>query len=114
MKYRDIVVERYAETITKFIEYHFRTAPITKDSIKSVIKEAGEKIKGENHIIQIKETKPPRRIYRKRIRWDERNRRRRKKRLPEKENPYWSIFYYNIVITHVPTKVTITLTENAQ
>ncbi len=103
------------ENLRKFLEYHFRTTPITKDSINHIVKEAEEKLIRENQCIHFEEAKPPRSIYRKRVRWDERNRRRKKKGLPEKTNPYWSIFYYNLVFTRYdPVKLTFTFTEETK
>lgn len=44
----------------------------------------------------VKISDPPRRIYRKRRRWDERNRRRKLKGQPVEQNPYWKTFYYTV------------------
>ena len=52
----------------------------------------------------VEERDPPRRLLRKRIRWDERNRRRKLKGLPKKNNPYWGAVYY---VIHVPVYQTV-------
>ena len=46
----------------------------------------------------VEELDPPRRMLRKRIRWDERNRRRKLKGLQEKGNPYNGSCYFAITI----------------
>ncbi len=41
---------------------------------------------------------PPRRFQRKLIRWDERNRRRKLKGLPEKPNPYYGSVFFTVMV----------------
>lgn len=47
--------------------------------------------------VTVKQT-PPRRFTRKLKRWDERNRKKKKKGLPEKPNPYYSSAFFTIEI----------------
>jgi len=51
----------------------------------------------------VEERDPHRRMLRKRIRWNERNRRRRLKGLPEKQNPYPRAVAFTYVINLQPT-----------
>lgn len=46
----------------------------------------------------LEERDPPPRLLRKRIRWDERNRRRELKGLQKKDNPYYGSHYFTITI----------------
>jgi hypothetical protein len=53
----------------------------------------------------MEERDPPARKLRKRIRWDERNRRRKLKGLPEKNNPHYGDMYYVITVpVHYPVE----------
>lgn len=93
------------ETAKRLMEFIDQEEKLAKTSIYEYLKKLCDDMGGT-----VEERDPPRRMLRKRIRWNERNRRRRLKGLPVKQNPYFGSLYY-VVNIPVPVK-TLTCTVN--
>lgn len=93
------------ETAKRLMEFFYQEEKLEKTSIYEYLQKLCDEFGGT-----VEERDPPRRMLRKRIRWNERNRRRLLKGLPVKQNPYFGSLYYVINI-QVPVK-TVTCTVN--
>ena len=93
------------ETAKRLMEFFDQEEKLEKTSIYEYLQKLCDEFGGT-----VEERDPPRRMLRKRIRWNERNRRRRLKGLQIKQNPYFGSLYYVINI-QVPVK-TVTCTVN--
>jgi len=106
-----------AENMLKSITAEFEamigeeTAKTFKEQMDSIVRSFEERFR--DCMVQ---ATPPRRFLRKLKRWDERNRRRRLKGLPEKPNPYYGScwFTFTIPVREVVYDCDFPMTEEAQ
>lgn len=104
-KLREAVMKEMETITSHMIELFSRPIPTPEDQLREYI----DSIRVMCPEAMIEET-PPCRVTRKRIRWNERNRRRRLKGLPVKQNPYFGSLYY---VINIPVK-TVTCTVNLE
>jgi hypothetical protein len=88
------------EASKRLLELIDRDEALTKMSIHEYLQKLSDELGAT-----MEERDPPARKLRKRIRWDERNRRRKLKGLPEKNNPHYGDMYFVITVpVHYPVE----------